>query len=283
MAINKVGVVGCGLMGAGIAEVCARAGYATRVREVSQELLERGLANIRASLGRAVERGRATAEERDQVLGRIQGTLNLEDLADCDLVIEAVVENVAEKRQVFATLDRVCPQTTILASNTSTLCIMEIAQATQRQDRVIGTHFFNPAPIMKLVEVTRTIASSEEVVTQVKAFVESLGKTVVLAKDTPGFIVNRLLMPYLFDAVRLLEAEVATREDIDTAMELGLNLPMGPLKLLDLVGLDTAYFIGQAMFEDFRETRFAPPPLLKRLVLAGRLGRKVGRGFYDYS
>lgn len=283
MAIKKVGVVGCGLMGSGITEVCARAGYATRVREVNQQLLDRGLANLQASLGRAVERGRATAEERDQALARIQGTLNLEDFADCDLVIEAVIENLEEKRRVFTVLDKVCPSSSILASNTSTMCIMEMASVTQRPDKVIGIHFFNPAPIMKLVEVIRTIASSDEAVAQGRAFAESLGKTVVMAKDTPGFIVNRLLVPYLNDAIRLLEAETATKEDIDKAMELGLNHPMGPFRLLDLVGLDTHYYICLSQFDEFREPRFAPPPLLKRMVVAGRLGRKAGKGFYDYK
>ncbi len=283
MAIKTVGVVGCGLMGGGITEVCARSGYTVRVREVNQQLLDKGLANIKASMDRAVERGRLPAPDRDKALAQVHGTTRLEDFTDCDLVIEAVIENPDEKKKVFTVLDKTCPPTAILASNTSTICIMEIASATKRPDKVIGIHFFNPAPIMKLVEVTRTLASSAEVVAQGRAFSESLGKTVVMCKDTPGFIVNRLLVPYLNDAIRLLEAEVATKEDIDTAMELGLNHPMGPFRLLDLVGLDTQYYISLSQFEEFREPRFAPPPLLKRMVLAGRLGRKVGKGFYDYK
>jgi len=283
VAIKTVGVVGCGLMGGGITEVCARSGYTVRVREVNQQLLDKGLANIKASMDRAVERGRLPAPDRDKALAQVHGTTRLEDFTDCDLVIEAVIENPDEKKKVFTVLDKTCPPTAILASNTSTICIMEIASATKRPDKVIGIHFFNPAPIMKLVEVTRTLASSAEVVAQGRAFSESLGKTVVMCKDTPGFIVNRLLVPYLNDAIRLLEAEVATKEDIDTAMELGLNHPMGPFRLLDLVGLDTQYYISLSQFEEFREPRFAPPPLLKRMVLAGRLGRKVGKGFYDYK
>lgn len=281
--IKRVGVVGCGIMGGGIAQTCIAAGYTTVVREVNQQFLDKGLNAVRSNLAKAVERGKMTEAQKNEALARLTGTVRFEDFKDCDLVIEAAIENIEEKRKVFSALDAVCPAHAILASNTSSLCITEMAAATKRADRVVGVHFFNPVPIMKLAEVVRGIASSDETVASAKAFVESLGKTVVMAKDTPGFIVNRLLVPYLLDAVRVLESGVGSREEIDQGMVLGCGHPMGPLTLIDLLGLDTTYYIAQAMYQEFGETRFAPPVLLKRMVLAGRLGRKTGRGFYDYT
>lgn len=282
MEIKKVGVVGCGLMGSGIVEVCARAGYDVVVREVDESLLTKGLDRVRASLLKAVARGKATQEQADQALSHIRGTLDLADLADCDLVIEAAVENMAVKKEIFAALDRLLAPHAILASNTSSLCITEMASVTQRGDKVLGIHFFNPVPVMPLIEFVRTILTSDETMHIARQFGASLGKTMVVAKDTPGFIVNRLLIPYLLDAVRLYEEGLASREDIDTAIQLGLNHPMGPLTLLDFVGLDTTLYIADAMFEEYKDPRYAVPPLLRRMVLAGHLGRKSGKGFYEY-
>ncbi len=282
MEIRKVGVVGCGLMGGGIAQVCAQAGFDTVVREVSQDLLDKGVARIAAILEKDVGKGKLAPEARDAALARLQPTTALDPFAECQLVIEAIVENLGAKRELFGALDGLCPPETIFASNTSSLTIIEMAAATKRADRFAGLHFFSPVPVMKLVEVVRSVASSDVTVAELKAFGAALGKTVVEAKDTPGFIVNRLLVPYLLDAVRVLEAGVATREDIDEGMKLGCGHPMGPLTLLDFVGLDTIYYIANIMFDEFKEPRFAPPPLLKRLVLGGRLGRKSGKGFYDY-
>ena len=283
MEIVQVGVVGCGLMGSGIAEVCARAGYQVVVREVNTEFLEKGLGRIQKSLSKAVARGKATQEQADQALARIQGTVDLADLAHCDLVVEAAIENMATKKEIFAQLDGILPPHAILASNTSSLCITEMASVTQRGDKVLGIHFFNPVPVMPLIEFVRTILTSDETMAIVRQFGASLGKTMVTAKDTPGFIVNRLLIPYLLDAVRVYENGLATKEDIDTAIKLGLNHPMGPLTLLDFVGLDTCLFIADAMFEEYKDPRYAAPPLLRRMVLAGRLGRKSGKGFYEYT
>ena len=283
MEIKAVGVIGCGLMGAGIVEVCARAAYDVVVLEVNQDLMDRGLGRIRSSLEKAVARGKATREEADQTLGRIRGTLDLVDFGACDLVVEAAVENMEVKKQLFAALDAVVPPHAILASNTSSLCITEMASATKRGDRVLGIHFFNPVPVMPLIEFVRTILTSDETMQTAREFGASLGKTMVTAKDTPGFIVNRLLIPYILDAVRVYENGLATREDIDTAIKLGLNHPMGPLTLLDFVGLDTTLFIADAMFEEYKDERYAAPPLLRRMVLAGQLGRKSGKGFYDYQ
>ncbi|NLF13832.1 MAG: 3-hydroxybutyryl-CoA dehydrogenase [Anaerolineaceae bacterium] len=283
MEIKTVGVIGCGLMGAGIVEVCARAAYDVVVLEVNQDLLDRGLGRIRSSLEKAVARGKATREEADQTLGRIRGTLDLADFGACDLVVEAAVENMEVKKQLFAALDAVVPPHAILASNTSSLCITEMASATKRGDKVLGIHFFNPVPVMPLIEFVRTILTSDETMQTAREFGASLGKTMVTAKDTPGFIVNRLLIPYILDAVRVYENGLATREDIDTAIKLGLNHPMGPLTLLDFVGLDTTLFIADAMFEEYKDERYAAPPLLRRMVLAGQLGRKSGKGFYDYK
>lgn len=283
MKIRKVGVLGGGLMGSGIAEVCARAGYDTVVREVSEALAVKGKGRIESSLGKAVERGKLPAPDRDAAVARISTTTRLEDLAGCDLVVEAVVEDLALKKETFGELDRICGEAAIFCSNTSSLTITELSAATKRPDRFAGLHFFNPVPVMKLVEVVRTIATSEETVETVFEFAKSLGKEPIRAHDNSGFVVNRLLVPYLLDAVRALEEGVGSREDIDRGMELGCGHPMGPLKLLDFVGLDTTYSIAEIMFNEYREKRFAPPPLLKRMVLAGRYGRKSGRGFYEYG
>jgi 3-hydroxybutyryl-CoA dehydrogenase len=283
MKIRKVGVLGGGLMGSGIAEVCARAGYDTVVREVSDDLAAKGRSRIESSLGKAVDRGKLPGTDRDAALARISTTTRLEDLEACDLVIEAVVEDLALKKETFAALDRICADSAIFCSNTSSLTITELSAATRRPDRFAGLHFFNPVPVMKLVEVVRTIATSEETVETVFEFAKSLGKEPIRARDNSGFVVNRLLVPYLLDAVRALEEGVGSREDIDRGMELGCGHPMGPLKLLDFVGLDTTYSIAEIMFNEYREKRFAPPPLLKRMVLAGRYGRKSGRGFYEYG
>jgi 3-hydroxybutyryl-CoA dehydrogenase len=281
--MKTVGVVGCGLMGSGIAQVSAMAGLTTWVREVDKPTLDKGLGRIRKFLDDGVAKGKVTAESRDETLGRLKGTTELQDLATCDLVIEAVVESMDAKRQVFSTLDRIVPASTVLASNTSSLSITEIASTASRPERVLGLHFFNPVPLMKLVEVIRALPTSDAAFDTARGFVERLGKTAVTAKDTPGFVVNRLLVPYLLDAVRIYESGVASKEDIDNGMKLGCGYPMGPLTLLDFVGLDTTYSIANIMFEEFKLPQYAAPPLLKRMVLAGYLGRKSGRGFYDYS
>jgi 3-hydroxybutyryl-CoA dehydrogenase len=283
MAIQKVGVVGCGLMGSGIAQVCAAAGFATVVREVSPELVEKGLKGIEKNLARLAEKGTITAAVQSEIRGRLKGTTAIEDLKACDLVVEAIIEQLPAKRELFAKLDAMCPASTIFASNTSSLTITEIAAATKRPERFVGLHFFNPVPVMKLVEVVRTIATDDAVYGEMVEFGTKLGKTPVRAHDSTGFIVNRLLVPYLLDAIRALEEGVGSIEDIDNSMKLGCGHPMGPLTLLDFVGLDTTYYISQIMFEEFHERRFASPPLLKRMVLAGWNGRKSGRGFYDYS
>jgi 3-hydroxybutyryl-CoA dehydrogenase len=283
MQIKKVGVVGCGLMGAGIVEVCAKAGYEVVVSEINDEFLQKGLGRLNKSLSRAVSKGKATQEEMDAALARVKGTTDTADFADCDLVIEAAIENMELKKQIFAELDGILRPEAIIGSNTSSLCITEMASATQRGDKVLGIHFFNPVPVMPLLELVRTILTSDETLAIAQEFGQSVGKTTVVAKDTPGFIVNRLLIPYLLDAAKIYEDGLATREDIDTAIKLGLNHPMGPLTLLDLVGLDTTLFIADAMFEEFKDPRYAAPPLLRRMVLAGHLGRKSGKGFYDYS
>jgi 3-hydroxybutyryl-CoA dehydrogenase len=281
--IRTVAVLGCGLMGSGIAEVVARAGYTTRVREVSDELASRGRASIEKSLGRAVDKGKLEAAVRDETLGRIHMTTALEDLADADIVIEAVTEDIELKNGMFRTLDDVCGPHAIFASNTSSLTIAGMAAATNRPHRFVGLHFFNPVPVMKLVEVVRTIAVEQDAFDAAYAFAKSLGKQPVEAKDTSGFIVNRLLVPYMLDAIRCLEQGLASTEDIDRAMTLGTGYPMGPFTLSDFVGIDTLYFIADIMFEEFREPRFAPPPLLRRMVSLGYYGRKTKRGFYDYS
>jgi 3-hydroxybutyryl-CoA dehydrogenase len=283
MAIQKVGVVGCGLMGAGIAQVSAQAGLATVVREVSNELLEKGLKGIDKNLARLVEKGTITGAAKNEIRGHLHGTTSLQDLKDCDVVVEAIIEKLSAKRELFAELDALCPSHTIFASNTSSLTIMEIAGSTKRPQRFVGLHFFNPVPVMKLVEVVRTIATDPAVYDEMVAFGAKLGKTPVRANDSGGFIVNRLLVPYLLDAIRALEEGAGSVGDIDNSMKLGCGYPMGPFTLLDFVGLDTTYYISQIMFDEFKERRFAAPPLLKRMVMAGWYGKKAGRGFYDYA
>lgn len=283
MAIRKVGIVGCGLMGSGIAQVSAQAGYDVTVREVTDELFQKGYKRIEGSLGKFVAKEKITQEECDKILGRITGTTELADLKDSDLIIEAIIENFEEKTKIYAELDSICGPDTIFSSNTSSLPIGDMSAVTNRRDRFVGLHFFNPVPIMKLVEVVRALDTSERTYQAVKGYAESVGKTVVTAKDTPGFVVNVLLVPYLLDAVRLLENGVASAEDIDNGMKLGCGHPMGPLTLLDFVGLDTTYYIAEIMFEEFKDTRYAAPPLLKRLVKAGYNGKKAGRGIYTYN
>jgi len=282
MQVKKVGVLGCGLMGSGIAQVSAQAGFATTVVEANDELLQRGLGNLRKTLEGLVERGKLEAKAKDDLLGRITGTTRLEDLKDCDLVVEAITENQALKNETFARLDRVCAPHTLLASNTSSCNVTAMAAATRRPGQVLGLHFFNPVPLMKLVEVVRTILTDDGVVKAATEWVRAVGKAPVQTKDATAFIVNRLLVPYLLDAIRVYESGLATLEDIDQAMKLGCGHPMGPFTLLDLVGLDTTMFVAEVMFEEYREPRYAPPPLLKRMVMAGHLGRKSGRGFYKY-
>jgi 3-hydroxybutyryl-CoA dehydrogenase len=285
MEINKVGVLGCGLMGSGIAQTAAAAGCEVVVREVTQDLCDRGFAGIEKSLAKFVEKGNITAAQQTEIRGRIRGTTSLEDLKDCDIIIEAIVENLEAKRDTYNQLDALCKPETIFASNTSSLSVTEMMTATrpERQARFVGLHFFNPVPLMKLVEVVRTILTDEEVYESAVEFGRKLGKVPVRAGDKSGFIVNRLLVPYLLDSIRALEEGVGSIVDIDNGMKLGCGHPMGPLTLLDFVGLDTTFYIAEIMFEEFREKRFAPPPLLKRMVKAGLYGRKSGRGFYDYA
>jgi 3-hydroxybutyryl-CoA dehydrogenase len=282
MDIKTVGVLGCGLMGSGIAQVCAAAGYRTIVREVDQAVLDKGLARTKKFLDDGVEKGKVTAAARDTTLANLSGTTNIDDFKDCDLVIEAIVENIDAKATTFAAVEAVVGAQTILCSNTSSLCITELAAKTKRPDKFAGLHFFNPVPLMKLVEVIRGLSTSDETYQTVFAFAQSLGKEPITAPDKPGFIVNRLLVPYLLDAIRSYENGLGTIEDIDKGMKLGTGYPMGPFTLLDYVGLDTTYFIANIMFDEYREPAYAPPPLLKRMVLAGRLGRKSGQGFYNY-
>ena len=281
--IRKVGVVGCGLMGRGIAQVSAAAGYPTVVREVNEDVLEKGLGAIGRQLERAVEKEKLDEETRAAILERLAGTVSLEDLGDCDLVIEAIVENIDAKKDLFGALDRQNPEHTIFASNTSSLTVTEMGAATGRPDRFVGLHFFNPVPVMKLVEVVRTGSTSAETFDRAFEFARRLGKVPVACRDNSGFIVNRLLVPYMLDAIRGYEEGIGSIEDIDTAMQLGTGYPMGPFVLGDFVGLDTLYYIAEIMFDEYREKRFAPPPLLKRMYLAGFHGRKTGKGFYDYS
>lgn len=285
MEIKKVGVLGFGLMGSGIAQVAASAGFMTVVKEVSPEFLEKGFKGVEKSLAKFAEKGTITVEQQKEIRDRLSGTISVQDLADCDIVIEAIVENLDEKRRTFGELDSICKPETIFASNTSSISITEMMTATSaaRQQRFIGLHFFNPVPLMKLVEVVRTILTDESVYEIAVDFGKRLGKVPVRAGDKSGFIVNRLLVPYLLDAIRALEEGVGSIVDIDNAMKLGCGYPMGPFTLGDFVGLDTTYYIAEIMFNEFREKRFAPPPLLKRMVLAGLYGRKSGRGFYDYT
>ncbi|HYU09490.1 MAG TPA: 3-hydroxybutyryl-CoA dehydrogenase [Gemmatimonadales bacterium] len=281
--VKRVGVLGCGLMGSGIAQVAATAGYETIVRDVSKDILDRGRAGIEKSLGKFVEKGKLQAADRDEILRRVTFTTAVPDLRKSDIIIEAITEDLALKNMLFLELDGLCGAGTIFASNTSSLTIAEMAAATKRADRFVGLHFFNPVPLMPLVEVVRTVTTSEETFKRAFAFAASLRKEPVAAKDTSGFIVNLLLVPYLLDAIRAVERGVGSVPDIDKAMQLGCGYPMGPLTLLDMVGLDTTHHIAEIMFKEYREARYAPPPLLKRMVLAGMYGRKSGKGFYDYS
>ena len=283
MEIKKVGVVGCGIMGGGIAHVCAQAGYNVMVSEINEELLNKGLNAIKSVLTKSVEKGRLSQADKDAILGRIKGTTNMKDFNDRDLMIEAAVENMDLKRKIFAELDKTCPKHAILATNTSCLSIIDIAKATSRADKVLGMHFFNPAAVMKLLEVVRTIATSDDILVVAKAFGGSLGKSVIVAKDTPGFVVNALAVPYLLSAIRMLEAGIASREDIDNGVMLGLNHPMGPLALADYIGLDTNLFIAEASYAETKDPKWIAPGLLRKMVAAGWLGRKTGKGFYDYT
>jgi 3-hydroxybutyryl-CoA dehydrogenase len=283
MAITTVGVLGCGLMGSGIAQVCAAAGYKTIVREVDDIALNKGLGRIRKFLDDGLAKGKVSAEARDKTIGNLSGTTTFSGLAECDLIVEAIIENLEDKRQAYAALEKIVRRDTTFVSNTSSLCITELAVASSRPDRFGGLHFFNPVPLMKLVEVIRALTTSDETYQTVFAFARSLGKEPITAPDRPGFIVNRLLVPYLLDAIRAYENGLGTLDDIDKGMKLGCGYPMGPFTLLDFVGLDTTYYIANIMFEEFREPRYAPPPLLKRMVLAGRLGKKTGQGFYSYA
>ena len=283
MQVKTVGVIGCGLMGAGIAQVAAASGYRTIVREVNQGLLDKGLGRIRKFLEDGVTKGKVTAEQRDTTLGNLGGVTDFAAMGECDLVIEAIIENVEIKKQAYAQVEAVVGPNCIIASNTSSLCITELGAGTKRPDKVAGLHFFNPVPLMKLVEVIRALATSQETLDALMTYVKAIGKEPINAPDRGGFIVNRLLVPYLLDAIRCLEDGLGTAQDIDNGMKLGCGHPMGPLTLLDFVGLDTTYYIANIMFDEFREPRFAPPPLLKRMVLAGHLGKKSGKGFYDYA
>jgi 3-hydroxybutyryl-CoA dehydrogenase len=281
--IRKVGVLGCGLMGSGIAQISAAAGFDTVVREVEQKFLDKGFASMDKSLGKFVEKGKMSAADKEALQGRLKGTTSLDDLADCDIVIEAIVENVEIKSETYAELDRIVKKDAIFASNTSSLTITELSMATARPSQFVGLHFFNPVPLMKLVEVVRTILTDDDSFDRAFAFARKLGKEPIACRDNSGFIVNRLLVPYLLDAIRGYEEGIGSIEDIDKGMQLGCGYPMGPMTLLDFVGLDTTYYIAEIMFNEYRERRFAPPALLRKMVLAGRFGRKSGAGFYDYS
>src|SRR5579859_3013558 len=283
MTIHKIGVVGCGLMGGGIAQTCAQAGYETTVREISQPLLDKGLARIYEAWETMARRGKISQEQVEAYRAHLHGTLDLNALADCDLVIEAVLENMEEKLRLFPALDHLLKPEALILSNTSSLNITQMGAVTKRPAKVCGLHFFNPAPVMKLVEIVRTISTSEDTIATVREFALSLGKTAVLAKDTAGFIVNFLLIPYLLAAIRMLENGMASRDDIDTAMKLGCGYPMGPFTLLDYVGLDTTLWAAEAIYEEYKDPLYAPPPLLRRMVISGMYGKKSGKGFYDYD
>ncbi len=282
MEIKKVGVVGGGIMGGGIAQISAQAGYQVVISEINDELLNKGLAGINSILTRSVDKGRISQEDKDAALARIKGTINTKDFSDCDLVIEAIIENMDLKKKVFAELDKVCPKHTILATNTSCLSVIDMAKATNRPEQVLGMHFFNPVPVMRLLELVKTILTSDETLETARKFGESIGKTVSVSPDIPAFVVDQLANPFLLDAIRMVENGVATAEDIDTGIRLGLNHPMGPLALADLVGLDTILFIANALYDELKDPKFAPPTLLKKMVAAGWIGRKTGKGFYEY-
>lgn len=283
MEIKTVGVVGCGLMGSGIAQISAQAGLTTIVREMNDEALAKGKGRIEKFLGKAVEKGKLDEDKKNEILGRISWTTELADLAPCDLVVEAIIENLDAKQELFRTLDGICAPHAVFSSNTSSLAVGDMAAATNRPQNFVGLHFFNPVPLMRLVEVVRTLDTTDEAFDAACKFGEAVGKTVVRAKDSPGFVVNLLLVPYLLDSIRALESGVATKEDIDAGMKLGCGYPMGPFELLDFVGLDTTLYIADIMFHEFKQYRYSAPPMLRRLVAAGRHGRKSGRGFYDYS
>jgi 3-hydroxybutyryl-CoA dehydrogenase len=283
MAIKKVGVVGCGIMGGGIAQVCAQSGYEVTVSEINDDLLNKGMKVIKGNLARSVEKGKLSKEEEAAIVGRLKGTTKVEDFGDRDLIIEAATENMNIKKKIFVDLDKAAAPNVVLATNTSCLSVTEVAMATKRPDKVIGTHFFNPVPVMKLLEIVTTIVSSEESYNTVKSFGQTLGKTIVVAKDTPGFIANRIAMPMSIEAIKVYEEGIATKEDIDNALVYGYNHPMGPLALADLVGLDTLLYVCDSIYAEFKDPRWAPPLLLRRMVTAGQLGRKTGKGFYDYT
>ena len=283
MEINKVGVIGCGSMGAGIAQISAQSGLNVIVREINEDLLSKGLASINKMLSKGVEKEKISQKDMDEALARIKGTTAMEDFAECDLVIEAVVEDLDLKKKVFTELEKICPRHTILGTNTSCLSIIDIATVTSRPEKVLGLHFFYPVALMALLEIVRTISTSDETVEAAKAFADRVGKSAVIAQDTPGYIVNRLFIPYMLDAIRLYEAGVASREDIDMGVKLGLNYPMGPLTLADFTGVDIVYFVASAMYEQTKDPALIPPTLLQKMVAAGWLGRKTGKGFYEYK
>jgi len=283
MEIKKVGVVGCGIMGGGIAQLCAQGGYQTVVSEINDELLNKGMAAVNSILTRSVDKGRMSQEDKDAVLARLKGTTNMQDFADCDLIIEAVPENMDLKKKMFVDLDKICKKGAILASNTSCLSVIDMAVVTSRPGQVLGMHFFNPVPVMRLLELVKTILTSEETLEAAKKFGESIGKTVSVSPDIPAFVVDQLANPFILDAIRMVENGVTTAEDIDTGVRLGLNHPMGPLALGDLVGLDTILMIANALYDELKDPKFAPPTLLKKMVAAGWLGRKTGKGFYEYK
>ncbi|MDD5648190.1 MAG: 3-hydroxybutyryl-CoA dehydrogenase [Dehalococcoidia bacterium] len=281
--MKKVGVVGCGLMGRGIAEVSSRSGYEVTVSEINRELLDKGLGAVKGSLAKAVEKGKLAQADMNSQLARIKGTTDMEDFKDCDLVVEAAIENLDLKKKIFIDLDRICRPDTILSTNTSCLSVMDVAAVTKRPDKVLGCHFFNPVPLMKLLELVKTITTSKETLETAVEWGKSLGKTVIIAPDRPGFIVNRSFLPYMVEAFEMYESGVATREDIDTGVQLGLNHPMGPLTLADMVGLDTLLFVMDAIYAETKNPKFIAPVLLRKMVTAGHLGRKTGKGFYDYK
>jgi 3-hydroxybutyryl-CoA dehydrogenase len=283
MAFKKIGVVGCGLMGRGIAEVSAKSGYDVVVSEINKELLSRGMSAIDQSLARAVEKGKMSAADKDKVMGRIKGTIDMQDFSDCDLIVEAAIENLDLKKKIFADLDRICTPSAILSTNTSCLSVTDVAAVTRRSDKVLGCHFFNPVPVMQLLELVKTITTSQATLEAAIDWGKSLGKTIIIAPDRPGFIVNRAFLPYMVEAIEMYEQGVATREDIDTGVKLGLNHPMGPLTLADMVGLDTLLFIMDAIYAETKSPKFIAPVLLRKMVAAGHFGRKSGKGFYDYK
>ncbi len=283
MEIKKVGVVGCGTMGSGIVQICAQSGYQVVVSEINEVLLNKGLNSIESVLSRNVEKGRMSQEDKEATMSRIKGTTQYKDFSDCDLIIEVAIEKMDLKKEIFTELDKICPEHTILSTNTSCLSIIDIAMVTSRPEKVLGLHFFNPVPVMQLLEIVNTIVTSEDTMNTAIAFGESVGKTIVIAKDAPGFIVNRLLIPFILNAIRMYESGIATREDIDNGMRLGANHPMGPLALADLIGLDTVHFIASSIYEELKDTAFISPILLNKMVTAGKLGRKTGEGFYSYK